>query len=103
MGSWHERRTGAQQKKEEKPKTKARLFVESKKKHNLSMKEDYLSYNEVAAAINMNALEQRMLNKEKLLRSLKAGVPRETLIKMLEGEIHLDRNRLVKYYGFDGD
>ena len=99
MRSWHERRTGAQQKKEEKPKTMSRLFVENKKKHNLSIKEDYLSYNDVAAAINMNAIEQRMMTKEKLLRSLKAGVPSETLIKMLEGEIHLDRHRLVKYYG----
>ena len=65
------------------------------------MKEDYLRYNDVAAAINMNALEQRMLTKEKLLRSLNAGVPRETLIKMLEGEIDLDRHRLVKYYGIE--
>ena len=41
----------------EKPKSKARLFVESRKKHNLSMKEDYLTYGDVAVAMNMNALE----------------------------------------------
>jgi len=97
MRPWHKRR-GVEQPKEEKPKTKARLFVESRKKHNLSMKEDYLSYKDVAVAINMNALEQRMITKQKILQSLELGIPRETIIKMLEEEIHLDRHRLTKYY-----
>ena len=62
------------------------------------MKEDYLNFNDVAIAINMNTLEQRMISKQKILRSLELGVPRETIIKILEEEIHLDRHRTVKYY-----
>jgi hypothetical protein len=84
----------------EKPKTKARLFIESKVQHNLSMKEDYLRMRDVAVAINMNALEQRMLTKQQILRIIESDLPKRILIEKLEEEIHLDRHRLVKYYSF---
>lgn len=52
------------------------------------MKEEYPSFKVVAIAINMNALEQRMITKQEILRSLELGVPRETKIKPLEEQIH---------------
>ena len=85
----------------EKPKTKARLFVESRRKHNLSMKEDYLSYRDVAVAINMNALEQRMITKQKILKLIEKDLPKSKLIEIIEEEIHFDRHRLVKFYKFE--
>jgi len=39
------KRAGLYKPPKEVPKTKARLFVESRKKHNLSMREEYLSHN----------------------------------------------------------
>lgn len=82
----------------EKPKTKARRFIESKKQHNLSMKEDYMRMKDVETAINMNALEQRMITRQKMLKMLESSLPKEKLIEKLEEEIHIDRHRLVKYY-----
>ena len=61
------------------PKTKARLFVEAKMKHNLSMREDYLSMRDVAAAMNLNALEQRMITKQKILKMIEKGLPKDQL------------------------
>ena len=60
-----------------------------------------MSYKDVAAAMNMNTLEQRINTKQKILRSLELGIPKETIIKMLEEEIHFDRHRLVKFYNFE--
>ncbi len=80
------------------PKTKARLFVESRKKHNLSMKVDYLSMKDVAVAMNMNALEQRLITKRKILRLIEKDMAKAELITLIENEIDLDRHRLTKYY-----
>ena len=82
----------------EKPKTKARQYIESKQKYNIATKEDYLRIGDVAIAINMNALEQRMLAKMQVLKSLEREISINKLIEMLEKEIDLDRHRLVKYY-----
>lgn len=86
----------------EKPKTRARLFIESRKQHNLSMKEDYLRMRDVEKAINMNALEQRLITKQKILKMLDSKLPKEKLVEKLEEEIHIDRHRLTKYYRFEG-
>lgn len=79
-------------------KTKARLFVENRTKHNLSIKEDYLTLKDVAVAMNMNALEQRMIVKRRILKLIGKGLPKDGLIAMLEKEIDLDRHRFTKYY-----
>ena len=94
------KRAGLYKPPKEVPKTKARLFVESRKKYDLTMKEDYLPYRDVAAAMNMNALEQRMITKQKILKLIEKGLPKEKLIEILEEEIHFDRHRLVKFYKF---
>jgi hypothetical protein len=85
----------------EKPKTKSRLFIESRKQHNMSMKEDYLRMQDVEKAINMNALEQRLVTKLKILKMLESKLPKEKLAEKLEEEIHLDWHRLKKYYRFE--
>ena len=82
-------------------KTKARLFVEARKKHNLSMKEDYLTYRDVAVAMNMNALEQRMIAKQKILKLIEKGLPKNKLIELIEEDIHLDKHRLTNYFNFE--
>ena len=92
------KRAGLYKPPKEVPKTKARLFVESRKKHNLSMKEEYLSMRDVAVAMNMNALEQRMIAKQKILKLIEKGLPKKELVKLIEEEIHFDRHRLVKFY-----
>ena len=80
-----------------KPKTKARHFIESRMKHSIALKDDYLLMKDVAVAMNMNALEQRMITKRKILKNLEEGMPRDALIEMLEKEIDMERHRLVKY------
>lgn len=100
MIPWHERR-GPYKPKPEKHKTRSRLYIESCKKHNLSMKEEYLTYNDVAKAINMNTLEQRIMLKKKILRWLELGIPKETIMGMLSEGAEMDRHKLVKYYSFE--
>lgn len=85
------------------PKTQSRLFVDSRKKHNFSMKDEYLTLRDVAIAMNMNALEQRMITKQKILKLIEKELPKSKLIELIEEEIHFDRHRLVKYYKFEDD
>jgi hypothetical protein len=80
-------------------KTKARLFVESRKKHSITIKGDYLTMRDVAVAMNINAMEQRLITKRKILRLIEKGVNKAELIDLIENEIDLDRHRLTKYYG----
>ena len=82
------------------PKTRTRLFVESKQKYNMATKEDYLVLRDVAAAINMNALEQRMIAKQKILKLINKNLSKEKLVELIEKEMDLDRHRLTKYYNF---
>ena len=92
------KRTDLYKPPKEVPKTKVRLFVESRMKHNLSIKEDYLSSPEVITAININALEQRMITMQKVIKLLDNGYSEEKLISLLEKEIHIDLHRLTKNY-----
>ena len=79
-------------------KTKARLFVEDKTKHNLSINTVYLTLSDVETAININALEQRLITKQRIIKILQKGYSIERVIQLLEEEIHIDRHRLQKYY-----
>jgi hypothetical protein len=92
------KRTGLYKPPKEVPKTKVRLFVESRMKHNLSIKEDYLSSPEVMTAININALEQRMITMQKVIKLLDKGYSKEKLVSLLEEEIHMDLHLLPKNY-----
>lgn len=79
-------------------KTKSRLFIEDKTKHNLSINSAYLTLSDVETAINMNALEQRMITKQRIIKLFNKGSSIERVIQLLEEEIHIDRHRLQKYY-----
>ena len=92
------KRTDLYKPPKEVPKTKVRLFVESRMKHNLSIKEDYLSSPEVMTAININALEQRMITMQKVIKLLDKGYSKEKLVSLLEEEIHMDLHLLPKNY-----
>ena len=81
-------------------KKKARLFVESRQKYNMATKEDYLVVKDVAVALNMNALEQRMLAKQKMIQLLNKNLSREKIIEQIEEELAVDLHRLKKYYAF---
>ena len=94
------KRSGEYKPPKEIPKTKARLFVESKQKYNMATKEDYLVVRDVAAAINMNALEQRMIAKQKILKLINKNLSKEKLVELIEKDMDLDRHRLTKYYNF---
>ncbi|MEJ2594842.1 MAG: hypothetical protein P8100_06880 [bacterium] len=83
----------------EKPRTRTRLFVESRMKHNIATKEDYLIMRDVATAINMNALEQRIIARKRILNLARKELTRDKLIGIIEKEIDLDRHRLTKYHG----
>jgi hypothetical protein len=51
----------------------------------------------------MNALEQRMATKQKIVKLLEQGYSKEKLKSLLEEETHIDRHRLNKYYYLLGD
>ena len=87
---------------QEKVKTKTRLFVESRMKYSIAMKDDFLTMRDVATAINMNALEQRIIARERILSLLKKKLNKQKLIEKIEEENEMDRHRLGKYYRFLG-
>ena len=64
-------------------KTKFRLFVESRIRQNLSVGRDFILYHDVTKAININALEQRMITKQKVVKLIEKGCSKEKLITML--------------------
>ena len=82
------------------PKTRARQFIERKQKYNIATKEDFLNMKDVAIAINMNALEQRLIPKQKIVQMLSKNLSKEKLIELIEKEMDLDRHRLTKYYDY---
>ena len=84
----------------EKQKTRARLFVESKLKYSIAMKDDYLTMRDVGTAMNMNALEQRIIARDRVLKLMKKKLSPEKLLEKIEQENELDRHRLSKYYKF---
>jgi hypothetical protein len=84
----------------EKVKTKTRLFVESRMKYSIAMKDDYLTVRDVATAINMNALEQRIIARESALALLNRKMTRQKIMEKIEEQNGMDRHRLGKFYKF---
>jgi hypothetical protein len=84
----------------EKLKTKARLFIESRLKHSLALKDDYLLMRDVATAVNMNALEQRILAREQVLKLMEKKLSREKVMEKVGEMNEQDRHRLSKFYRF---
>ena len=85
------KRANAYKAPKEEFKTQARQFVENRQKYNMATREDYLVIRDVAVAININALEQRILAKLNILKMVKKGYTKEKLTEMIEKDIELDR------------
>lgn len=81
---------------EEKPKTLAREFVENNMKKNLTIREEYLTLGDVKTAININAMEQRILVRNKIIGLINRKFTPEKLIEKLEEENHFDRHRMTR-------
>ena len=49
----------------------------------MATKEDYLVLRDVAADINMNALEKRMIAKQKILKLINKNLSKEKLVELI--------------------
>lgn len=81
---------------QEKQITLSREFVESRLRKNLTIHEEYLLLRDVKTAININAIEQRILTRNKMLKLLDQNIGQEKLKVILEEENHFDRHRVTK-------
>lgn len=81
---------------EEKEKTLSREFIEKNLKKNLAIREEYLSLEDIKIAININAIEQRIYARHKILYWLKENYPITSIIEKIEEENHFDRHRMNK-------
>lgn len=79
-----------------KEKSLSREFIEKNLMKNLAVREHYLLLEDVKTAININAIEQRIYERNKLLYWLKENYPTEIIIKKIEEENHFDRHRMNK-------
>ena len=80
----------------EKEKTLSREFIEKNIRKNLAIREEYLPFADVKTAININAIEQRIFARNKVLYWLKENYPTSLIIEKIEEENHFDRHRLSK-------
>jgi hypothetical protein len=80
----------------EKEKTLSREFIEKNLKKNLAIREEYLSLEDIKTAININAIEQRIYARNKILHWLKENYPTTSIIEKIEEENHFDRHRMNK-------
>ena len=80
----------------EKEKTLSREFIEKNLKKNLAIREEYLSLEDIKTAININAIEQRIYARNKILHWLKENYPTTLIIEKIEEENHFDRHRMNK-------
>ena len=80
----------------EKEKTLSREFIEKNIRKNLAIREEYLLIEDVKTAININAIEQRIYARNKVLAWLKENYPTTIIIRKIEEENHFDRHRMNK-------
>jgi hypothetical protein len=81
---------------QEKEKTLSREFIENNLRKNLTIREEYLPLAEIKTAININAIEQRILVRKKLIKLLHQDIERDAIISKLLEENHYDRHRITK-------
>ncbi len=81
---------------DEKEKTLSREFIESNLRKNLTIREEYLPLAEIKTAININAIEQRILARKKLIKLLHQDFEPDAIINKLLEENHYDRHRITK-------
>ncbi|MFP4470833.1 MAG: hypothetical protein ACLFPE_09120 [Bacteroidales bacterium] len=81
---------------QEKAKTLSREFVETNIRKNLTIREEYLILDDVKTAININAIEQRILTRNKVIALIKRKFSPEKLLEQLVEENHFDRHRMTR-------
>ena len=80
----------------QKPKTLSREFVENNIRKNITIREEYLVLDDVKTAININAIEQRILARNNMLKLLRQKITTEKLIQIIEEQNHYDRHRMTR-------
>ncbi len=81
---------------EEKKITLSREFIENSTRKNITIREEYLLLEDVKTAININAIEQRIFARNKVIALIDKHLTTEKLRQMLEEENHFDRHRMTK-------
>ena len=74
----------------------SREFIEKNLKKNLAIREEYLSFDDVKTAININAIEQRIFARNIIMKWLKEHYPTSRIIEKIEEANHFDRHRMNK-------
>ena len=80
----------------EKEKTLSREYIENNLRKNLTISEEYLPLEEIKTAININAIEQRIFTRKKLIKLLHQDIQPDAIIQQLLEENHFDRHRMMK-------
>jgi len=81
---------------QEQQKTLSREYVENNLRKNLTIREEYLPLADIKTAININAIEQRILTRKKVIKLLHQDYERDEIINKLLEENHFDRHRITK-------
>jgi len=71
-------------------------FIEKNLKKNLAIREEYLSFEDVKTAININAIEQRIFARSIIMNWLKEHYPASRIIEKIEEANHFDQHRMNK-------
>lgn len=70
--------------------------METNIRKNLTIREEYLILDDVKTAININAIEQRILTRNKVIALIKRKFSPEKLLEQLGEENHFDRHRMTR-------
>lgn len=84
------------EKEKQQPKTKTAVFIEANTHKVIGIREHFVYLDDVKLAININALEQRMITKQWLLRMLDKFRDIEKLKRHISESAELDRHRIFK-------
>ncbi len=72
-------------------------FVQDNTHKVIGIREEFVYLDDVKVAMNINALEQRMITKQWLLGILEKDYNKDYVINKIKESAELDRHRLVKY------
>ncbi|OQX81641.1 MAG: hypothetical protein B6D64_01790 [Bacteroidetes bacterium 4484_276] len=81
---------------QEKGKTLSREYIEKNLRKNLTIREEYLPLEDIKTAININAMEQRIFARKRVIKLLQQNLSPGIIIQKLEEENHFDRHRMIK-------
>lgn len=88
----------AQKAEEQNEKFLSVSYVKENVQNNLALRRDHLYLEDVKNAININALEQRILVRKDILRLLESDIPASLIKQRIFRELERDRHTLLKRY-----